>query len=82
MTIEFTPKGVCARSFSIDVEDGVIQDVRTVGGCAGNLLGLSGLLKGMRQEDAIARLEGIPCGAKPTSCPDQIAIALKEHLAN
>lgn len=80
MTIEFTPKGVCAKSFSIDVEDDVIQDVRIVGGCPGNLLGLSGLLKGMRPEEAIAKLEGIPCGGKATSCPDQIAIALKEQL--
>jgi len=61
----------------IDVEDGVIQAVRVLGGCSGNLQGISSLLKGMAVEDAIARMDGIRCGMKPTSCPDQLAQALK-----
>ena len=80
MTIQYTPKGVCSRAFQIPVEDGVIQEVRIEGGCDGNLKGLSSLLKGMKTEEAIGRLEGIRCGPKPTSCPDQLAQALKTAL--
>ena len=80
MTINYTPKGVCANHFTIDVENGVIQSVKIDGGCPGNTVGVSRLLKGMKVEDAIARLEGIRCGGKPTSCPDQIAQALKTVL--
>ena len=77
MTIQYTPRGVCARSFAIDVEDGVIKSLNVVGGCNGNLKGISSLLVGMPVDEAIKRLEGIRCGSKPTSCPDQIAQALK-----
>ena len=80
MTINYTPKGVCANHFTIDVENGVIQSVKIDGGCPGNTVGVSRLLKGMKVEDAIARLEGIRCGGKPTSCPDQVAQALKTVL--
>ena len=80
MTIQYTPKGVCSRAFEIQVEEGVIQSVRVVGGCDGNLKGLSSLLKGMKVEEAIQRMEGIRCGVKPTSCPDQLAQALKTAL--
>lgn len=76
-TIKYTPRGVCSRGMEIDVEGGVIQAVRVMGGCSGNLKGIASLLKGMRVEDAIARMEGIRCGMKPTSCPDQLAQALK-----
>ncbi len=76
-TIKYSPKGVCSRGMEIDVEDGVIQAVRIMGGCSGNLQGISSLLRGMTVEDAIARMEGIRCGMKPTSCPDQLAQALK-----
>lgn len=76
-TIEYNPRGVCSRKMEIDVEDGVIQAVRVLGGCNGNLQGIASLLKGMTVEDAIARMEGIRCGMKPTSCPDQLAQALK-----
>lgn len=76
-TIQYTPRGVCSQKMEIDVEDGVIQAVRVQGGCNGNLKGLSALLKGMTVEDAIARMDGIRCGMKPTSCPDQLAQALK-----
>ena len=78
-TIQYTPRGVCSRHMEIDVEDGVIRAVRVQGGCSGNLQGVSALLKGMRVEDAIARMDGIRCGMKPTSCPDQLARALKSY---
>lgn len=77
MTIQYTPKGVCSRAFQIEVEEGVIRSVQVTGGCDGNLKGLSSLLKGMTVEDAIQRMEGIRCGMKATSCPDQLAQALK-----
>lgn len=80
MTIEYTPRGVCSRFFSIQVEDGIVQSVQITGGCDGNLKGIASLLRGMRVEDAIARMEGIRCGGKATSCPDQIARALRAAL--
>ena len=80
MKFKYNPRGVCAREFMIDVEDGVIQSVQVAGGCNGNLQGISSLLKGMKVEDAIQRMEGIRCGMKATSCPDQIAKALKQAL--
>ena len=76
-TINYTPRGVCSKKMEIDVEGGVIQSVRVMGGCNGNLQGISSLLKGMSVEDAIARMDGIRCGMKSTSCPDQLAQALK-----
>lgn len=80
MTIQYTPRGTCSRQFQIEVEEGVIQDIQVIGGCDGNLKGLSSLLKGMKAEEAIHRMEGIRCGTKPTSCPDQMAQALKKAL--
>lgn len=77
MTIDYRPQGVCSRHFQIQVEDGVIQKVSVEGGCSGNLQGISSLLQGMRVEDAIGRMEGIRCGMKTTSCPDQLAKALR-----
>ncbi len=77
MKITYTPRGVCSKLFEIQVEDGVIQSVKVLGGCSGNLQGISSLLRGMPVQEAIARLEGIRCGMKSTSCPDQIAQALK-----
>ncbi len=77
-TITYQPRGVCSRHMEIDVDGGVIRDVRVVGGCSGNLQGICSLLRGMKVEDAIARMEGIRCGGKATSCPDQLAQALKQ----
>lgn len=78
-TIHYMPRGVCSREMEIDLgQDDVIQAVRVVGGCNGNLQGLSALLVGMKREEAIARMEGIHCGSKSTSCPDQLAQALKQ----
>lgn len=80
MVFTYVPKGVCSKKFTIDVEDGIIQDIQIQGGCDGNLKGISSLMKGMRVEEAIVRVEGIHCGWKSTSCPDQIAQALKTVL--
>ena len=78
--IEYIPKGVCSRKINIDIQDGIITDVSFLGGCSGNTQGISALLKGMKVEDAIMRLDGIRCGFRPTSCPDQLAKALKNNL--
>ena len=80
MIIQYTPRGVCSRAFEIAVDKGVIQSVQVMGGCDGNLKGLSSLLRGMKVEEAVQRMEGIRCGVKPTSCPDQLAQALKTAL--
>ena len=77
MTFTYNPKGVCSRQFKIDVENGVVNSISIVGGCSGNLQGIASLLKGMKVEDAIARMDGIDCRGRGTSCPDQIAQALK-----
>lgn len=77
MTITYKPKGVCSRQMNIEVEDGVIRHLDVVGGCSGNLQGIARLVEGMAVKEAIARLDGIRCGGKPTSCPDQLAQALK-----
>ena len=76
----FTPRGVCSRGIDIELENGIIKNVEFHGGCAGNTQGVASLCKGMHAEEAIERLSGIRCGFKPTSCPDQLAIALREAL--
>lgn len=81
MTIQYKTRGVCSRQMNVKLEDGVIQDVDIIGGCHGNLQGISRLVKGMKAEDAIERMEGIRCGYKQTSCPDQLSKALKIALA-
>lgn len=78
----YQTKGVCSRSIDIEIEDGIIQNVVYHGGCSGNTQGIGALVRGMRAEDAAERLEGIRCGFKPTSCPDQLARALREYLKN
>lgn len=77
MTYDYQTQGTCSKMIHITTDNGVLQEVQFVGGCPGNTLGISSLIKGMKVEDAISRLEGIKCGAKPTSCPDQLAQALK-----
>lgn len=79
MKITYRPKGVCSQLMDIEVEDGKIESVKVTGGCSGNLQGISSLLKGMDVDEAISRMEGIRCGLKSTSCPDQIAQALKQY---
>ena len=78
MRLEYRPRGVGSQRIEIDVEDGLVQDVQFTGGCSGNLQGISRLVKGMPVEEVISRVEGIRCGFKPTSCPDQLAQALKQ----
>ena len=77
-TITYLPQGVCSKQMEIDLENDVIKAVRIKGGCNGNLQGISSLLVGMTREEAIRRLDGIHCGPRATSCPDQLAQALKQ----
>ena len=80
MTITYRPKGVCSRLMRVEVEDGIIRQVEVQGGCSGTLQGISRLLVGMPVQQAIERMEGVRCGGKPTSCPDQLAKALRQAL--
>lgn len=80
-TFEYTPKGVCSRKMIFDLDGDIIRSVEVIGGCNGNLKGISSLLKGQNVNEIISRLEGITCGPKSTSCPDQIAQALKAYKA-
>ena len=75
------PKGVCSQLMEIDIEDGKIANLNVLGGCSGNLQGISRLIQGMPVETVIERLRGIRCGFKSTSCPDQLARALEEMLS-
>ena len=75
--MEFKPVGVCSQLIRVDVEDNVIKNAEFIGGCSGNTQGVARLVKGMNVDEAISRLEGIKCGFKSTSCPDQLAQALK-----
>ncbi len=77
MKFTYKTNGVCARSIEITVEDGIVMDVNFSGGCNGNTQGISTLVKGMKVEDVISKLENIKCGFKNTSCPAQLAQALK-----
>ena len=79
--IVYSTKGVCSRSIEITVEDGIVESVKFIGGCSGNTQGVAALAVGMTVDEVINRLGGIKCGMKSTSCPDQLATALKEHLA-
>ena len=78
--IRYTTRGTCSRAITFELEDGIIRNVQFEGGCNGNLKGLAALVEGQRAEDVIPRLEGITCGFKATSCPDQLAQALKQAL--
>ena len=78
MTIEYRPRGVCSQKMTLEVERGVIRSLRVECGCNGNLQGLARLVEGMEVEEVIRRLDGIKCGFKSTSCPDQLAQALKK----
>ena len=82
MTFEYTPKGVCARKMIIDIENETVTGLEVIGGCSGNLQGIAQLVKGMKIDEVIERLDGIRCGSKSTSCPAQLANALKEYKAN
>lgn len=81
MTYEFTPKGVCSRKMTVEIEGDTVKSLSVLGGCNGNLKGISSLVKGMKIDEIIERLDGIDCGGKGTSCPAQLAVALKEYKA-
>ena len=81
MKYEFTPRGVCSRKMIFDIENGMIKSLEVIGGCNGNLKGISSLVTGMKLQDVVDRLDGITCGSKPTSCPAQIAEAIKKYIA-
>lgn len=81
MKFIYNNQGTCSRQTIVDLsDDGTINDIKIIGGCDGNLKGLTALLKGTSAKEAIKRLEGITCGFKKTSCPDQMAQALKKAL--
>lgn len=77
MDYTYKPKGVCAREIKFTIEDGIVKNVTFVGGCSGNTQGLSRLCEGRKAEEVISLLSGIRCGFKSTSCPDQLAKAVK-----
>ena len=78
--IEYQPQGVCCQVMQIQIsDDGIIEDAAFFGGCHGNLQGIKALIKGMKADDVIAKLQGIKCGAKDTSCPDQLAKCLVSY---
>ena len=81
MAFTYTPRGVCSRKITFDIEDGLLKNVRFPGGCHGNSQGVARLVEGMRAEDAIQKIQGIRCGYKATSCPDQLSKALQIALA-
>ena len=76
----YKTKGTCSTQIDIEVEDGIIKSVAFTNGCNGNLQGVSRLVEGMKAEDAIAKLRGIKCGARPTSCPDQLSYAIEQAM--
>ena len=76
--IVYPTKGVCSQAIAIELEGDIVKGVQFIGGCSGNTQGISMLVRGMKVEDVISRLEGISCGGKGTSCPDQLARALRQ----
>lgn len=82
MEYKFTPQGVCSMEMIFDIENNIIKSLKIIGGCPGNTVGVSRLVAGRSIDEVIEMLEGIECGARGTSCPDQVAIALKEYKKN
>lgn len=80
--IEYKPSGVCASKMEFKIENNIIKDIKIIGGCPGNSLGVRALCLNQNIDDIITKLEGIKCGFKKTSCPDQFANALKEYKNN
>ncbi len=80
MKYEYKTTGVCSKNITVEIEDGIIKSVKFVGGCNGNLQGISALVIGQRPEDVIKKIRGIKCGFKETSCPDQLAHALEQAI--
>lgn len=82
MKFTYKTRGTCCQAFDIEVEDGKLKDLAFFGGCDGNLQGICSLVRGMDIDTVIERLEGIRCGVKATSCPDQLCQALKHYKNN
>ena len=80
--MDYRPRGVCSQLIHFELDGDIVTNVQFLGGCHGNLQGIASLVKGMKVDDVIARLEGIRCGNKQTSCPDQLACALKQVANN
>ncbi|MDE6473827.1 MAG: TIGR03905 family TSCPD domain-containing protein [Clostridia bacterium] len=80
MHYTYNTSGTCSRAIDFDIEDGIITNVKFTGGCNGNLKGIGKLVEGMRVQDVATKLKGISCGARPTSCPDQLARACEKYL--
>lgn len=80
MAFAYQMHGTCSRTILLDMDGDTIKDVQFIGGCNGNLKGISSLVRGQKAQDVIARIKGIHCGSKPTSCPDQLAHALQAYL--
>ncbi len=78
--MNYKTKGTCSQAIDFDIEDGKVYNVRFYGGCNGNLKGIGSLVEGMEVAEVVKRLEGTTCGFKNTSCPDQLAKALKEYM--
>ena len=77
----YKTKGICAQEIEFELtDDKKVHNVKFIGGCSGNTQGIASLVEGMSAEEVIKRLEGIKCGRKPTSCPDQLTLALKQAL--
>lgn len=81
MKYTYRPQNVCSRLFEFEIDDGKVKQLHVTGGCDGNLKGISMLVKDMPVDEVISKLEGLSCGFKPTSCPDQISRALKQFKA-
>ena len=82
MQFEYRTKGTCSQKIFFEIEGGKVKNVQFLGGCNGNLQGISKLVEGMDVDEVIRRVQGIHCGMKPTSCPDQLATALQEAKEN
>lgn len=80
MQYEYKTKGTCSQRILFEIEDGKVRNVQFLGGCNGNLQGISKLVEGLCVNEVVEKIEGIHCGMKPTSCPDQLAKALKEAV--
>ena len=80
MEIKYKPRGVCSQAIRLDLEDGVVHNVKFTGGCSGNTQGVAALCVGRPAEEVVKVIKGIRCGMKPTSCPDQLANALEQAI--
>ena len=78
--VQYLPQGVCSKVLQFRIKDGVILDFDAVGGCSGNLRGIGAIVKGMKIDEVAQKFEGVPCGNRPTSCPDQISKALNAYM--